>query len=561
MSNGHFAAVFGLGRATPDREDVLHRRLVKALSLVNESPVVASTLSPSMTYLGSGDVELARPSAVTGPDLKLASVVDPTGHVRTDDIGLSRCCWGQRGRFVIVSSSALVVAAGTKATVDLGEVAVLSLVGFLLDNATLYEGVYRLGAATGLNLRGAEPTVELLESSETASIGGARAGAEVMRRIVSALISDYPQALLELSGGLDSRAVLAAIPQDARGELRAFTIGSSNHSDVRVARQLADVAGVEWNAIDAGAIAMLTPADLQSAARRAARRRDHVANVLSAMTLDHVEKEIPPGPRFTGANGEFARGFYYAGFPSDGPVDAKRVRRLVDWRLTTNEGSAARVLRAEVINDARQRVTQRVASLLGHERRWRAATDEFYLYTRMASWAGPGYSARDTASPALAPFFHPSFLEWARSLPARRRSRELAFARMVSALDPRLASVPLDRGIAVSTLAAGGPTGLARDLGTTFVKAVRKGSQRIRSRGKPPPVGGGLAPALQAGWSTRQTRLLHDSELFRPEFLDALDEGRPVDPAALSLAFNVADLSEIRTSVDTGGERTTHRLE
>lgn len=541
MSNGNYAAVFGLAGAIPDGADEVHRRLTRILERLNGAPPVAFTLTPSMTYLGTDDVDLVRCSAVIGAGQHLASVVDPNGVVRTDPIGLSRVCWGRRGDVVVVSNCSSVVAAGIGASVDPTEVGVLALVGFLLGDATLYEGVYRLEAGTELQLWGAQPRVESVKSTGLRTGWDDRSGADVLRGIVIDLLSAHSSPLLELSGGLDSRAILAAIPADARPGLRAITIGAPDHPDVRLAGQLAEITGLQWSSIDPGDLTRLSPADLQSATRQAVRRRDHVGNALAAVTLDHAEDNIPHGPRFTGANGEFARGFYYPGFLTDGLVTQKRVRRLVDWRLTTNDGPAARSLRPDVVATAKRRVLERVESLLGDGVRWRAATDEFYLHSRMASWAGPGYSARHPASPALAPFFHPAFLEWARALPSHGRLRELAFARMVSTLDAQLAAVPLDRGVSVSTLAAGGPSGLGRDLGTTVMKAVRKAGQRLRRQGRPPPVAGDLSAVLGSGWSSSQTVLLEETGVFQTEFLETLDERRHVDASTLSLAFNLAD--------------------
>ncbi len=544
MVRSAFAVIHHPPDASPVRRTELRARAVRVLRARDGATPSVDWDTDVGCGLGVGpDPSTARVSAIVAPGSPLTLDVDRVGHVGTDGVGLSHGCWGRIDGHMVVSDSALVVAAVIGASLDPAAVGLLSLVGFLLGGASLYEGVHRLGAGERLDLTtGRTEAVGTTAGRPTRPDGSTpiATGAEVLRAVLADLLEAHPDPVLELSGGLDSRAVLAALPVASRRGLRAVTLGPASHPDVRVAAALANASELDWTRIDPGDLATRPPAEVMAATVVAARQRDHVTNAVAAAALDHAEARIPVGARLTGANGEFARGFYYPGVVTDGPVTRARINRLVTWRLVTNDGTAARALDEVVVATARDLLPDRVAGLLPTELAWRAAMDEFYLTSRMANWAGPSYSSRDPRSPALAPFMHPDFLAWARSLPNGRAARERAFAGMVHKLDPGLAAVPLDRGPTVSSLAATGAAAMARNLTATAAKTAHKVDQRVRRRGKAPVMTDRLAAAVRAGWSDSQSTALEDTGLFRPAFLAALRDGQPVDPPTLSLAINVA---------------------
>lgn len=72
--------------------------------------------------------------------------------------------------------------------------------------------------------------------------------AEALRKSVSRRIEEDEYPGLLLSGGLDSRAVLAAFPDDVKPY--CYTIGDFKNNEVTVAEQVANAAGCEWQFLE-----------------------------------------------------------------------------------------------------------------------------------------------------------------------------------------------------------------------------------------------------------------------------------------------------------------------
>jgi Asparagine synthase len=72
---------------------------------------------------------------------------------------------------------------------------------------------------------------------------------------------------LELSGGLDSRMVLAAVPPERRKRLTAFTIVAEGSRDAHVAGELARRYGMGCELVNVTDLAKLDPAQAHELAR------------------------------------------------------------------------------------------------------------------------------------------------------------------------------------------------------------------------------------------------------------------------------------------------------
>lgn len=546
MSKSAFAVVASFSPQVDEPEfQYAVRRCVNALVELNGHEP-RRLLSGGRLFLGSVDPpggQLA-PTMIVGDGQDLSvrfSISEGQATFETDDVGLSHVCWGVNRGIFVVSNSALTAAATIGAGVSPSAVAMLSLSGFLFGGRTLFEGVSRLqGGESVVHLPGEQPRVQVSEARATSEDSGYEPGAYILSRVVGSLLDAHPEALVELSGGLDSRAVLAAIPPSRRSGRLAVTLGSPGQPDVRIAEDLARHSGLEWMLIDQSELRELPPDDLRRRVGGSSLQRDCMFNVLSAVLLDDADAKIPTGPRFTGANGEFARGFYYPGVLTDGRVTHGRAAQLARWRLFTNDGTAAAALDPELVDETRDETVEILHAELARQQTWRAAVDEFYLRGRMANWAGPNYSARKPTSPALGPFFHPTFLTWARALPNRFVERERRFSQLVTGLDPRLAEVALDRGPTVASLASESVYGNLKRAVAMGGKVVRKLDQRVRRRAKTPSLSDDLFELARVAWRPSDSSALERVGLFSNGFVQKLEDGRPIDGPALSLAFNVA---------------------
>jgi hypothetical protein len=184
----------------------------------------------------------------------------------------------------------------------------------------------------------------------------------------------------------------------------------------------------------------------------AGRRRDYSGNCVSLGVLDWVEPRAGTQARFSGQNGELARGFYYPFQPASPRTTGTLARALVRWRLMANERASGGLFTAEATAAGVRRAIQTTVALLerpGGD--WLTATDVLYLDWRMQRWVGTDWSAAEQTRPILAPFFHAPYIEWALGAPprAKRASKLLARPRR----DRPRARAPADRGRRLTALA------------------------------------------------------------------------------------------------------------
>ncbi|HEX2029448.1 MAG TPA: asparagine synthase-related protein [Nitriliruptorales bacterium] len=507
--------------------------------------------------LGAGDSQLL---AEMAPPFAACWRSEPDGPVlaATDRYGLRHLYVVQRPGWAAASSSSLLLAALLGEGIDQEALAARALVGSFLGTQTPFRGVSKLAAGTFARLAGgrvecrayvSDPSLEPFPDRGTA----VAAGKEAVTTAVRSCLRAHPRPVIELSGGLDSRLVLAAVPPDARRELHAVTIGTVDSDDLRVARSIAASDGIEHQFVDLTALGELSPEQALATVWYASRRRDHSGNAVALAVLDWVESHIEQRARLTGQNGEFARGFYYAGQRASARTSAGAVRSLAGWRLFSNDRVDPAIFAPGYLDDARAttvRVLQRIFAELGTE--WLAATDEYYLQQRMQRWVGIQYSAACLDRPLQSPFFHAVYVEWARRCsPAMKRGSRI-FCQVMQQVDPALAALPLDNGVRPTAVGRGGPAVRVAAGRRTASKAIAKVRQRLRGDDKPPVGGPVLAGLVAQAWSRQDDPLSRVASL---EFVDAatvraIARGqRAANPASIGFLL---DLDGMLRTADVG---------
>lgn len=451
-------------------------------------------------------------------------------RVRTDACGLQHVYWHQHHSWAAASTSSLMLARLAGAAPDEHALGTLAAIGHLLGDQSAYQGVHKVPGGYECELcDGTAQTVRHLTSREQPWPRARRSrreavetGVAVLRERVGSYLASFPDAAIELSGGLDSRAVLAAIPTAQRHGRRAVCLVSPGDADGPVSEAIARACGLDRQVIDLGGLASLSPRAHHGLAVAASRRRDHQMNPLAGAVLDWVEARIPRQARLTGANGEYARGFYYPGQRSDAVVTNARVRRLTRWRLLTNDAADLRIFRQPVRDELITELHQRIRACFPTGAAWLDSTDEFYLGQRMQRWVGGGYSVPSRREPILAPFFSSDFIDWTRRTDPRDRRGSSLFAEVVHALDPDLAAMPLDRGNAVTALFDRSPAARMRRGEQVAKKYGRKVHQRLASSSRPPAGADAVCQGVLARW--RES----------PEALAELEELPFVDPGMVA---------------------------
>ncbi|MDQ2878628.1 MAG: hypothetical protein M3R41_06095, partial [Pseudomonadota bacterium] len=164
------------------------------------------------------------------------------------------------------------------------------------------------------------------------------------------LLDAHADAEVELTGGWDSRMMLAAIPRERRRGRLGLTLGNGNAVDVILAARLAQDSGMKHEVIDPAAFVGGDGA-IESLIAVAAARDDYSSNPLDRALINSVNAARPPHPRFSGQNGETLRGFYYPGQPLSGSPSAKRARNIINWRIISNDRVPANLFRPDWLED------------------------------------------------------------------------------------------------------------------------------------------------------------------------------------------------------------------
>jgi asparagine synthase (glutamine-hydrolysing) len=136
-----------------------------------------------------------------------------------------------------------------------------------------------------------------------------------------------------------------------------------------------------------------------------------------------------------------------------------------------------------------------IERLLCLEESWAASLDRFYLLERMQRWAGNGIDSLLNRRTYLCPFFESEFVESAIGLSPALKINSRAAHAAVALLDPELAQIPLDSGVAPAAMASSGLRTRITELGLLFDKS-RKRFARVAARQRSSTLGSTSAAGL-----------------------------------------------------------------
>jgi asparagine synthase (glutamine-hydrolysing) len=380
--------------------------------------------------------------------------------------------------------------------------------------------------------------------------------ATILRDFHASYIADYPGTVLQLTGGQDSRLLLCAIPPDARSGLNALTLGVQGAADVTIAARLSALCGLDHHIHRLDEQPAITAAAAHRMALDASIALDCMASPLALAPLVLAESALDQGHRLSGAGGETARGFYYPGQPHHATTAPSLVSRLAEWRLFINEAVDSEALNADFTNNAKTYAIEQLNEQFGgYSREWLRATDEFYLFNRVQRWAGAHGTPAATRRFFINPMLDRRFIELAlAATPEDKRNAQL-MGLLMSRLDPRLASIPLDSGLVPARL---GRPGLATTMAVARVtarKAAGKIQQRLGRVSKAQLGAEEMAGLVVAHWRAEPGTVdpLRRNGLVNPSWLDELLDGRRNTRAAtVAFLVNLLVASQVRTATEVG---------
>jgi asparagine synthase (glutamine-hydrolysing) len=442
----------------------------------------------------------------------------------------------------VLSTSALLAGWARGAELDHAGVAAQSLLGWQLGDRTLHDGVRKLaaGAEARLDAGGVRITPGEPGSTDPLSLEGAVAQTvTLLRTSLEALLDDQPDAVLQLTGGLDSRLLLSAIPVARRRGLRAMTLGVPGSGDVAIASGISARYGIRHEVHGLADLDGVTPEEAWELCRDAALRLDGMSDPVALAALGVAERGFAQGVRISGLGGEVARGFYYVGRVRDRSYTRKDAEQLAAWRMFVNEAVEPGLLTGTFSDWARESANAAVYDALragGDE--WFRATDELYLRHRMQRWAGATDTAVGYQRIVVNPMLDHGFLELSSRLAPQDKANSRFLAALQVALDPELADLPLEGRPSPATYAH--PSAWEPMLRTlrTGKRLGRKAVQRLRRGNRPPAGGEVLAARVVTWWREHPSELTPLSHLGFVE--DAWVEGvlsGAIEPRPSSVGF------------------------
>lgn len=484
-------------------------------------------------------------------------------RIVTDAIGLSHIYVAQGEGIAVASSSALACAQWLGRGIDADALFGMAQTGSMVDTDTPFAGVRKLAAGASARLAAGVLTVTPMPAPPTPATVDVGDGARVLRDIMTALAAGFPEAEFELSGGMDSRLLLAALPAEARPQHAGFTIGTAAAPDVRVAAEIARQQGMAHSVADPDAV--LATVDLPRLLARVTHDHQFSTNPLDRVLIAAVGERYR-APRFSGQNGEALRGFYYAGQRLAAMPTRAMALRLVDWRLLANDAVDPVLFAPDFAARQRAALRDRLADLVLACRgeRWAQKLDSLYERERMQHWCGIGVSGICHERQILMPFFDPRLTAFARAVaPAEKAGARLA-ARILALLDSALARLPLDSGLAPRALAAGGLASALSRAGAVTKKALRKIGQRLR-RQPAATVSASSTTAMfwaQIGAAGLDVAPLRGWGIFDNAALDRFVDGRwRPDRPTLGFLINCVALAQALgdgARIDSGGGTGAH---
>jgi asparagine synthase (glutamine-hydrolysing) len=481
----------------------------------------------------------------------------------TDHYGLAHL-FGWQGKGVCaISSSALVIGRVFQLEADREAIGEYGLLGHYLGSATAVQGVRKSKPGTMLELGSGQLTCSrILAPEETDPLSPAECldhGMSALRESVSTHIEAFPECDIELSGGIDSRLLLAAIPKARRHRHTAVTLGSADSKDCIVANQLTQLNGMRHKVIDIERASELERNELLDLLRAASLRHDHAGNPIDKLALEIARPQLGTSPRLSGQNGEMARGFYYTCQPLYGSFEQNRHDRLVNWRLTGNDTVRLSILNDGFSDNARTALVRNTRNVMRAHDSWSAALDQLYLGERMQRWCGCSISAAYADRAVLMPFFHTAFVNWSLASPAREKYGSRLACRLMAVMAPEIASLPLDSGARPSELAKSGFSSHTRNTLSLGKKVLHRIYRSATGRQRHNIGTKSLTQKLQENgvMSVLDWGALRQSDIFDDAVLDEIEKGQlTLDRASLgfliSVGFTLSCLTESESVFGTG---------
>ncbi|MBD0320095.1 MAG: hypothetical protein ICV87_07175, partial [Gemmatimonadetes bacterium] len=291
-------------------------------------------------------------------------------------------------------------------------------VGYLLENRTWFEGVELIPSGTVVTWDAAGGTVSRRRywwwdqiRPLTGRVDERAAAEELGRRFVRAVerrCGEGESLGMQLSGGLDSRAILAALPDEVV-PLPAVTYGRRGSGDVRIAARAARVRGVDHQVIELNAAEWLPP---RVAGMWWTDGHENLLHMHAIGINEEIRRRF--GINLNGFLGDMVLGGSF--MPSAAYVDAEITPELAAGKLECSPAL--------------------VPDLAAY--RGLGKTDFFFLQNRMRRFTYSGTKYSQVAFEHRKPFLDYELIDFAYALPDALRFRSRVYKTMLLQRFPAL---------------------------------------------------------------------------------------------------------------------------
>jgi asparagine synthase (glutamine-hydrolysing) len=367
-------------------------------------------------------------------------------HVAVDRCGLQHLYLREEADGTVwLSSSLLALAEGLGGTLDADAAAEWLGAGHFVSERTMIREVRKVGAGERLALD--EAGCRSVSRWVPGPPERAADDEELRGAFLAAVRAGHgdPATAAELTGGLDSRLVLAARLTLGLPAL-SWTIGDPESPELRTVRRLQRAAGFEH--VDAP-VPLEPGRDPVELVRRMHALADGEVNALEYAPLLQAWPRAEGRWRvsMSGAGGETARGYYYAAI-KDGRVSTEALAH----KLAGHTGPAVAAISRERFPDPHAPLRGAIECFLAgaRVRTPENVLEDVYLRTRMQRFAGRNTSTTGYFYRQSLPFFDNDVVGALLGLPPSRKNDGQVVRDAVAAWAPALARIPLDSGIGVA---------------------------------------------------------------------------------------------------------------
>lgn len=361
---------------------------------------------------------------------------------------------------------------------------------------------------------------------------------ELVRLTSSATTSGVP-VKSALTGGRDTRVLLALLEACGAQHVRYYTIGCDVDDDVRIARQIAAAGGLSYQVWPPSEVD--ATGDVLSLTKKFVSQSDGLSSLNQIGEYgDQVARLDRVGLKVSGLGGEIGRaGVGVVRFGGTIPL-VRRSTRLQAALMRRLRPSFQSLLRPDAMSLSTEYLRRFAAERRSEGWQTQDLSEAFYVFDRVARWGSAGLRRTSAVDDHFSPFCSQAFIRYCFSLSPAERYLEASHYRIMSALSPELRDMAYEepwRKQQPRLATALASYELARLLAERAATAARIG-QRIGRRYAAAATPRGIAEG-SIGWFERHIEAHRDLCLSQPQsalwdWVDrqAVETALVADPAA-----------------------------